>query len=60
VAATAASAMQKDSPSGEAWDEFAKSYRELSKWVEVTDVDYVGLHATYEVACGRQANAIKV
>lgn len=59
--ATSATAEKgKDAPKGEAWDKFEQSYKELSKWVELTDVDYVGLHATYEVECGRPANAIKV
>lgn len=34
--------------------------KELSKWVDVTTVDYVALHASREVAQGRTAGAIKV
>jgi hypothetical protein len=44
----------------EAWKVYEESYKELSKWVDVTGVDYVTTYSAFEAAAGRPANAVKV
>eukprot|EP00892_Ulva_mutabilis_P003276 jgi/Ulvmu1/131/UM001_0135.1 len=39
--------------------ELDTALKELSKWVDITAVEYVGLHASREVALGRPAGAVK-
>jgi len=57
-AAAAAEAAEGDAPA--AAGDLDAALKELSKWVDVTTVDYVALHASREVAQGRTAGAIKV